>query len=155
MAADITFISAQLSSTTTPALTTAYAVRPAYSDGSVMLVAKQGLARTATQTFFAKAARAGAGTFTGITIKAQISDDGLNPTDATAANWTDILLEDLAVGAASLAIEHTLSPGAGATAYKRLGTTSARNAPYMRVLMKATGGAAAAGESGTVQVFAS
>lgn len=150
---DISYLSASLSSTTTPALTTSYAVRPAYSTGAVMDVAKQSIGRTSTQTFFASVTQTVPGTMTGITLKVQVSFDGANSTTATAANWTDILITNIADG--TTAIEHSITGVDGATACATYGTESGRNAPYMRVLVKSIGAAAATGESATVYVVAS
>lgn len=159
MSRNVTYAVASLSSTTTPALTTSYAVRPVRlaSDGSLtastMPVADQGIGATEAQTFFVRVARANAGTLTGATFKLQVSYDGANSTTATAANWTDVQIANLADG--SIAVEHTLSPAAGATAHGAFGTTGARNAPYARLLVRSTGGNAGAGESAVAYVVAS
>tara|TARA_R110000868_G_scaffold396987_1_gene669515 strand:+ start:187 stop:651 length:465 start_codon:yes stop_codon:yes gene_type:complete len=147
------FLAASLSSTTTPALTTSYAVRPAYADGTVMAVANQSVGNSATQTFFASVTQTAPGTMTAITLKAQVSFDGANSTTATAANWTDVIITNLATGVT--AIEHTLTGVDGATACATYGTESGRNAPYMRVCVKSVTANAAAGESATVYVVAS
>lgn len=138
------FHSLLLTSATTPALTTAYAVRPVYSDDALDTVANQGIGRAATSTIFVKCVRA-AGAFTGATVKVQVSYDGLTSTTAAAVNWLDVFTTDLSSGAVT--VEHTVSPGGSATAWLALGTESTRNAPFVRVLGKATGGAAGAGDS--------
>lgn len=148
-----TFTVAALSSTTTPALTTAYASRPTYADGvTVESSASQGFGRSLTQTFFASVTRAG-GAFTGITFKVQVSFDGANPLTAAAVNWTDIQIVNLADS--TKAIEQSISPGANATACATYGTQDASNAPFVRVLVKSTGGNAGAGDSATINAVAS
>lgn len=153
------FCTASQSSTTTPALTTAYAIRPVYIDNDgvatsrVMLVGAQGIGMTRAQTFMATVTCANPQTLTGITFKIQVSYDGANATTAAATNWNDVEITNLADN--TTAIEHTLSCGAGLTATANYGTTNATNAPYCRTLVKATGGNAVAGESATVYVVAS
>jgi hypothetical protein len=153
MSADISFIVASQSSTTTPALTTSYAVRPAYSDGRVMEVAKQAIGRLTGTTYFAKAVEAAGGGFTGINFKIQISQDGLNPTDASAVNWKTISSTRLSDN--TTAFEWDLSVGVGATAWDVYACSGIRNAPYRRVLMKATGANAGAGDLGVITEFGS
>lgn len=142
------FVSFYASSTTTPALTTSYAVAPKFADLSASTVGVQGLGRTSTQTFLATVTAAALSSMTGITLKVQVSQDGANPTTADAGNWTDIEITNLADG--TTAVEHTIAVAAGATAAATLGTTNASNAPYARVLVKSTGANAGAGDSARV-----
>lgn len=153
MSGDITNIVASQSSTTTPALTTTYAVRPAYSDGRVMDVAKQGSGRISAATYFAKATEASGGGFTGISFKIQISQTGDNPTDATATNW--ITVSSTRLSDNTTAFEWTLSVGVGATAWDAYACAGILNAPFRRVLMKSTGANAGAGDLGIITEFAS
>ena len=147
-----TFTVASLSNATTPALTTAYACRPAYADGSASSPAAQGLGRSTAQTFFADCTVA-AGSMTGATFKVQVSFDGANATTASAVNWTDVQLINLADG--TKAIEQTISPGANTRACATYGMEDCRNAPFSRMLVKAVGGAAGAGDSFVCNVVAS
>jgi hypothetical protein len=145
---------ASLDSTTTPALTTSYAVRPVYMPaGTVVMDARnQGIGATERQTFLASVTRDAAGTMTAIVISVQISDDGANPTDATATNWRAVQITNLADNVSD--DEHTLSVSAGATATANYGTTYVSNAPYSRVLVKSVTANAGVGDSCFVDAVA-
>lgn len=145
----LSFHSLALTSATTPALTTSYAVRPVNVSDAVVDAGQQGIGAREAVMFFVKCTDTTAG-FTGGTVKAQVSYDGANSTTAAAVNWKDIYLTDVSTG--TVAIEHTITPGAGATAWVALATTSTRNAPYVRVLGKSTG--AAGGTGDTLDVWA-
>jgi len=150
----VQFHSLALSSTTTPALvTSAYGIRPLNDAGVLVSPTYQGIGARATAAFFVKCVDSGVGTFTGATVKVQISYDGAAPTTAAATNWIDIYCTNVAT--ASTAIEHTVTPSSGATAWLALATESTRNAPYVRVLGKATGGDAGSGDTLDVYVVAS
>lgn len=161
----VRFCSASLSSTTTPALTTSYAIRPAYVDNdgiataTAMDVDKQGVGAIPTLGLFASVTQTTAGTMTAIVLKAQVSYTGTDPTTAAAANWTDILITNLSGAASSstgaTGIEHTITGVNDATVYAAFGTESNRNARYLRVLVKSVTGDAAAGESAVVYAVAS
>lgn len=144
---------ADMSSTTTPALSTSYDVRPADADGAAVDARSQSLGRTATQTYFARVTEASGGGMTGVAFKAQVSEDGADWDDPTAANWTDIYLVRLDDGVKLK--EHTLSVGAGDTAHAAYGTTDNRNAPFSRVLLKSVGANAGAGDLASVKVVGS
>lgn len=152
------FCSASQSSTTTPALTISYAARPVYVDNdgaattTVMDARSQGIGMSTAQTFTASVTQTVAGTMTGITLKAQVSYTGTDPTVAASAHWTDIEITDLADGATQ--VEHSITGSDGATVRATYGTTNATNAPYCRVLVKSIGANAAADESASVFVVA-
>lgn len=141
-----------MTSATTPALTTSYAVRPVNDADVVVDPAKQGLGRCSTAAFYVKCTDTTAG-FTGATVKVQISHDGADATTAAAVNWIDVYSTNVAT--ATVAIEHTITPGGGATAWMCLATESIRNAPYVRVLGKSTGANAGTGDTLDVWVVAS
>lgn len=141
-----------LTSATTPALTTSYAVRPVNSANVVVDPGEQGIGRCETAAFYVKCTDTTAG-FTGGTVKVQISHDGADATTAAAVNWIDVYCTNVASGA--IAIEHTITPGAGLTAWMCLATESTRNAPYARVLGKATGASGGTGDTLDVWVVAS
>lgn len=147
------FIVAQLSSTTTPALTTTYAVRPAYANGTVMAVGEQGIGSSETQTFAASVTEASGGGFTGITFEVQVSADGANSTTAAATNWKSVKITNLNDGTVNNV--QSVSVGAGATAVGVFGGTNCRNMPFTRVIVKSTGANAGAGDLVTVKAFVS
>jgi hypothetical protein len=151
------FCAAYLSSTTTPALTTTYAINPVGLTAAgvadptrVIAVGQVGVGACESITIFATVTQTVGGTMTGITLKAQVSDDGANPTTVAAANWTDIMIADLPTATAE--IEKSVTGVDGSTVQAAFGTTSARGARHFRILLRSIGANAAAGESAAVFV---